>query len=87
MNTISGKAFLHCKSIEFIGYDYLPVKVCWDDDKFAMGLPYITYIEYSAFEGCSKLNSIELYRNQNILSHAFTGWRNLNGISLPRYLK
>ena len=36
INTISGKAFLHCKSIEYIGYDYLPGKVCWDNDKFAM---------------------------------------------------
>lgn len=87
MNTISGKAFLHCKSIEYIGYDDLPGKICWDNDKFAMDLPYITDIEYSAFEGCLKLKSIKLYRNQNILSHAFSKCKNLNGISLPRYLK
>ena len=87
MNTISGKAFLYYKSIEYIGYDNLPGKVCWDDDKFVMDLPCITDIEYSAFEGCSKLKSIKLYRNQNILSHVFSECKNLNGISLPQYLK
>ena len=37
MNTISGKAFLHCKSIEYIGYDDLPGKICWDNEKNCNG--------------------------------------------------
>ena len=46
MNTILQKAFVHYQSNEYIGYDNLAGKVCWDDDKFAMDLPYITDIEY-----------------------------------------
>ena len=78
---------MNCQSIEYIGYDNLPGKVCWDDDKFAMDLSFVTDIEYSTFEGCSKLECIKLYRNQNIFSHAFSECKNLSGVSLPRYLK
>ena len=79
---ISQKAFLHCQSIKYIGL--ITGKVCWDDDKFAMDLPSITdIIEYITFEGCSKLKSIKLCRNQNNLSHAFSQCKNLNGVSLP----
>ena len=87
MNRILQNVFLNCQSITYVGYDNLPGKVCWDDDKFAMDLPCITDIGYSAFEGCSKLESIKLYRNQNILSQAFSECKNLSGVSLPRYLK
>ena len=86
MNRISQNAFLNCHSLKYVGYDNLPGKVCWDDDKFAMDLQYITDIEYSAFEGCSKLECIKLYRNQNISSHAFRECTNLSGVSLPGYL-
>ena len=86
-NKISQKAFLNCRSIEYIGYDNLVGKVCWDNNRYAMDLKHITDIEENAFEGCSKLKCVKLYRNQNISSHAFSECKYLSGVSLPGYLK
>ena len=41
-NKISQKAFLNFRSIEYIGYANLVGKVCWDNNKFALDLNYIT---------------------------------------------
>ena len=86
MNDISGNAFIHCKSLEYIGYENLPPYLCWDDDKFAMDLPSITFFGYNAFEGCSTLESIKLYRNQRFMGSTFNGCTNLRAISLPNFL-
>ena len=50
-NKISQKAFLNCQLIEYIGYDNLVGNVCWDNNKFALDLKYITDFEENAFEG------------------------------------
>ena len=87
MNEIRQYAFSQCQSLTYVGYDDLPGNVCWDDNKFEIDLPCVKYIDYSAFEGCSKLESVKLYRNQYILKNAFRDCKNLSGVSLPRYLK
>ena len=87
MNDILQYAFLQCQSLTYVGYDDLQGKVCWDDKKFGIDLPCVRTIDYSAFEGCSKLESVKLYRNQFILRNAFRDCKNLSGVSLPSYLR
>ena len=76
------KAFLNCKSIEYVGYDNWPGKVCMDNNKFGIDLPYITGFEHSTFESCSSLGCIKLYRNQSILSRTFEKCTNLSRVLL-----
>ena len=88
MNEIEHRAFAECWSLTYVGYDNLSGNVClWDDKKFGIDLRRVEYISYEAFEGCSKLESVKLYRNQFILRNAFRDCKNLSGVSLPSYLR
>ena len=48
MNDILQYAFLQCQSLTYVGYDDLPGKVCWNDNKFGIDLPCVRTIDYSA---------------------------------------
>ena len=59
---ISKKIF-NCKSIGYADYNNRPGKVCMDNNKFGIDLPYITDFQHSAFQDCSSLECIKLYGN------------------------
>ncbi len=67
----------------FQGCEYLTNKIA-GEDTISLNLPSVAVIENYAFEGCTKLLSVEMPKLTTIGEEAFAGCQNLSNVKMPQ---